>query len=122
LPHVSAASRNLDLYAPDVSYFDPMQDARVDGLEAMNTLFAPLKTLTSPITEPRYDMIAPTVKRYGDVALLTFNLVSYGRRGDAPEAELARWHATELYRRIDGAWKIAHSHWSFVKPPSPLRP
>jgi ketosteroid isomerase-like protein len=29
---------------------------------------------------------------------------------------LARWNATEVYSRIDGRWRIVHSHWSYVKP------
>lgn len=33
----------LSLYATDVSYFDPTQDARVDGLEAIESLLAPLR-------------------------------------------------------------------------------
>jgi hypothetical protein len=31
---------------------------------------------------------------------------------------LARWNATEAYRRIEGRRKLIHSHWSFVKPVS----
>jgi ketosteroid isomerase-like protein len=57
-------------------------------------------------------MIDPKVQRHGDVALLTFNLVNYGKLPDAPERVLARWNSTEVYSRIGGTWKIIHSHWS----------
>src|SRR5499433_2779223 len=106
----------LNLYAPEITYFDPMRDARVDGLKAMRAQFEPIKKAKSPVKDPRYEMINPKVERHGDVALLTFNLISYGRMGDQPEAVLTRWNSTEIYARIGGTWKIIHSHWSFTKP------
>ncbi len=106
----------LDLYAPDVTYFDPQRDKRVDGIEAMQTLLAPMRGANLPMTDPRYEMIDPKVQASGDIAVLTFNLVSYGKLPDRPEGVLARWNSTEVYRRIDGAWKIIHSHWSYIKP------
>ena len=106
----------LNLYAPEVTYFDPFQEKRVDGLETMKTLFAPMKDNKSPITEPRYEMISPKIQRHGDIALLTFNLINYGKLPNQPETMLARWNSTEFYGRIDGQWKIIHSHWSFIKP------
>ena len=106
----------LNIYAPEVTYFDPFREKRVDGLEAMKTLFAPMKETQSPISDPRYEMIDPKVQRHGDVALLTFNLVNYGKLPNQPETVLARWNSTEVYSRIGGQWKIIHSHWSFIKP------
>jgi ketosteroid isomerase-like protein len=106
----------LDLYAPEVAYFDPNQERRVDGLEAMKALLAPIKNLKGAITDPRYEMIAPKVQHHGDVALLTFNLINYGKPAGQPETVLARWNSTEVYSRIGGQWKIIHSHWSYIKP------
>jgi ketosteroid isomerase-like protein len=105
----------LDLYGPDVTYFDPFTERRVDGLEAMQARLAPMKTMKSPFTNPRYEMINPKVQRSGDVALLTFNLVSHGKTPDSPERVLARWNSTEVYSRIGGAWRIIHSHWSYIQ-------
>lgn len=106
----------LDLYASEVSYFDPQREKRVDGLDAMKTLLAPMKNVKSPFTKPRYDMIGPRLQTHGDVALLTFNLVSYGTPPGRDEIVVARWNSTEVYGRIDGKWRILHSHWSFTKP------
>jgi len=106
----------LSLYAPEITYFDPFRDKRVDGLPAMEAAVAPLRSMKSPITDPRYDMIDPRVQRHGDVALLTFNVVNYGKPPNKPETVINRWNSTEVYQRIDGQWKIIHSHWSFVKP------
>src|SRR5919202_28870 len=36
--------------------------------------------------------------------------------GSADERVLARWNATEVYRRQDGTWRIIHTHWSFTQP------
>jgi uncharacterized protein (TIGR02246 family) len=106
----------LDLYAPEVTYFDPTTESRVDGREAIEARLAPMKNVTLPFKDLRYDMIDPKVQRHGDVALLTFNLVNYGKMQDRPESVLTRWNSTEVYRRIDGRWKIIHSHWSYIKP------
>jgi ketosteroid isomerase-like protein len=92
----------LDLQAPDVTYFDPFTERRVDGLDAMQVRLAPMKKMKPPFTDPRYEMIDPKVQRHGDVAFLTFNLVNYGRLPDPPERVLARWNATEVYRRTGG--------------------
>src|SRR6266567_2210218 len=32
----------LELYAPDITYFDPTQERRVDGAAAMQTLYGPI--------------------------------------------------------------------------------
>jgi ketosteroid isomerase-like protein len=103
----------LEIMAPDVTYFDPIQERRVDGLPAMTDLLVPL---TGRIQVDRYDMVSPLVQRHGDAAILTFNLVSYRRRPDGTEHAISRWNSTEIYARVDDGWRIVHSHWSFVKP------
>lgn len=65
----------LDIFASEVTYFDPFTETRVDGLDAMQVRLAPMKTMESPFADLRYDMIDPTVQRHGDVAILTFNVV-----------------------------------------------
>src|SRR2546429_2575780 len=58
----------LDLQAPEVTYFDPFTERRVDGLDATQLRLAPIKRMNPPFTDPRYDMIDPNVRRHGDVA------------------------------------------------------
>ena len=103
----------LEIMASDVTYFDPMQEKRIDGLEAMKKMLAPI---TGKVKVSRFDMIDPKVQRYGDSALLTFNLVSYVTQPDGKELAVARWNSSELYGRVNGQWRIVHSHWSFIKP------
>ena len=106
----------LGLFAPDISYFDPTADRRVDGLDVMRKRLEPMKSMTAPFTDPRYEIIGPRVDHQGEIAVLSMNLVSYGRVGDRPESVLARWNSTEVYRRISGQWRIVHSHWSRTQP------
>ena len=40
------------IYAPEVTYFDPVQDRRVDGLEAVTAMLAPI---TGKIRVDRYE-------------------------------------------------------------------
>jgi len=96
-PHGRAANQN----AANFSY-------------ALEMRLAPIKDLK--FTDPRYEMIDPKVQRYGDVAVLTFNLVNYGKPGTGEESVVARWNSTEVYSRIAGKWRIIHSHWSYIKP------
>ena len=103
----------LDIMAGEVSYFDPTQEKRLDGLEAMKKMLAPI---TGKIRVSRFDMIDPKVQHHGDAALLTFNLVSHVTSSDGKERAVARWNSSELYARVDGQWRIVHSHWSYIKP------
>jgi ketosteroid isomerase-like protein len=103
----------LELFAPDVTYFDPFQERRLDGIAEMTNLLLPI---TGQIKIDRYDMLNPLVQQYGEIAMLTFNLISYGKSPEDGEKVLARWNSTEAYKGIDGTWKIVHSHWSLTKP------
>ena len=88
----------------------------------MQAMVAPLKNAKSTIRDPRFEMIDPKIQQHGDVVLLTFNLVNYGKLPNRDtESILTRWNSTEVYNRVSGHWKIIHSHWSFIKP-EPARP
>jgi len=89
-----------------------MREKRIDGFDAMQQALEPIKGL---VKVDRYEMIDPQVYRAGDAAILTYNLVSYGR-SPGGVAMAVRWNSTAVYAQIDGQWKIVHSHWSFTKP------
>ena len=97
----------LLINTPDVSYFDPFLDHRLDGLTALTTWFDGIR---GKIKIDRDEIINPRVQVIGDAAILTFQFVSQGSEGTA------RWNATEVYQRLGDEWRIAHSHWSFIKP------
>jgi ketosteroid isomerase-like protein len=102
----------VELFDEHVTYFDPVQDRRIDGRAAMVAL---MESIAGRIRVDRYDMQHPVVQEDGDVALLTFNLVSY-RTDDGRERVISTWNSTEAYRRTPQGWRIFHSHWSFVQP------
>ena len=102
----------IETYAPQISYFDPFTERRVDGIAAMKEM---LKPLVGKISIDRYEMLNPRVQQSGDVAVLTFNLASHIRNADGSPGTV-RWNSTEVYRRTAGRWKIIHNHWSFTRP------
>ena len=103
----------LEILAPEVTYYDPFTNVRIDGLSAFREYVAPI---TGKIHIERYDMINPQVQQYGNIAILTFNLVDVAREPDSDKTVTLRWNSTEVYHRVDGSWKIVHSHWSYTKP------
>ncbi len=102
----------LELYGTDITYFDPSLERRADGLQRMKELYFPI---AGKIKVDRYEFIGTKVQRQGDVAVLTFNLVSH-RKGPSGEAFAVRWNTTEVYARQQGKWQIIHSHWSYTRP------
>jgi uncharacterized protein (TIGR02246 family) len=109
----------FEITAPDATYFDPTLAKRLDGIGALHALIDPFK---GNIHIERSEMIDAKVQQHGDVAVLTFNLISHGAQvGDGPKGDV-RWNSTEVYRRTDGRWKIIHSHWSYTKPELKVRP
>lgn len=98
----------LELSAPDVVYFDPFTEQRLDGHAKLTELY---ESIRGQVKVDRYEMINPLVQAGTDMAVLTFNLISY------EAAQTSRWNCTEVYRRHpDGLWKIIQTHWSFVRP------
>jgi ketosteroid isomerase-like protein len=98
----------LEINAPDVVYFDPFTEKRINGLQQLTELY---KTIEGQVKVEKYEMIDPKVQSVDNMAVLTFNLVSYSGN------QISRWNSTEVYRKEkDGSWKIIQSHWSFTKP------
>ena len=103
----------FDIMASDQTYFDPVTARRIDGQDALRKHFAPF---TGKIKIEKYEMIDPMVQRSGDLAVLTFNIVNYGAQLDGGPKTTVRWNVTEVFQRLNGRWKIVHSHFSYVKP------
>ena len=96
----------LEICAPDVVYFDPYREKRVDGLEALTALY---KEIWGKVLLDRYELLNPRVQVIGEAAVLTFNYVSY--KGTDEE----RWNCTEVYRRDGDRWQIIQTHWSYTQ-------
>lgn len=103
----------LNAYAPEVTYFSPTEERRVDGLEAMKALLAPVR---GKLRIDRYEMLNTKVQRHGDVAVLTYQIVNYRRQPDGKEQPTTRWNSTAVFHRAAGRWRTIHSHFSYTKP------
>lgn len=97
----------LEISAPDVVYFDPSQERRVNGLAELTALY---ESLRNQIRIDRYEMIDPKVQVYGSVAVLTYHYLS------ELQGENQQWNCTEVYvKNPDLPWRIIHTHWSRTK-------
>ncbi len=95
----------LEICSPDVVYFDPYLELRIDGLAALKDYY---ETIRGKIFFDRFELLNPMVQKYGTISVLTFNYRSYS--GDA----ISRWNCTEGYRFINSRWLIFQTHWSFT--------
>lgn len=97
----------LSISCPDVSYFDPFVEKRLDGLEALTALY---ERIRGKVRIDRFEMIAPRVQVVGDGAVLSFQFESFGSEGTM------LWNTTEVYRKTPDGWRIAHTHWALNRP------
>jgi ketosteroid isomerase-like protein len=97
----------LEISAPDLSYFDPFIERRLDGLAALRPMYDQIR---GKIHIDRFEIIEPRVQVAGDVAVLTFRFKSYGGAGSID------WNTTEVYQRDQAGWRIIHTHWAFHQP------
>ncbi len=72
----------MEIMDEDLTYFHPFQEKRLDGLGAMKDF---IKPFTGKIKVNRFDIVNPKVQRKGNIALLTFNLLSYVKQPDGTE-------------------------------------
>jgi ketosteroid isomerase-like protein len=103
----------FEIMAPDISYFDPTTKARIDGLDALKNMIEPFR---GKISIDRPELINPVVRRDGNLAVLTVNLVSRGGSFAGGPKRDVPWNITEVYGRVNGQWKIVHSHFSYTTP------
>jgi ketosteroid isomerase-like protein/alpha/beta superfamily hydrolase len=98
----------LELYSKDFTYFDPVQERRLDGWDRIKELY---ESMRGKVKMDSFRIINPVVQSTGKMAVLTYNLHSYS--GET----LWKENCTEVYRlEKNNEWKIIHSHWSFTKP------
>jgi len=96
----------LEICAPDVVYFDPNLERRIDGLDALGKYY---ETIRGKVFIERYELLNPLVQCVGDAVVLTFNYISCGGAEDE-----YRWNCTEVYRRSEEGWEIIQTHWSYT--------
>ncbi|NLV19482.1 MAG: nuclear transport factor 2 family protein [Bacteroidetes bacterium] len=98
----------LDLYSKDFTYFDPVQERRLDGWDKIKELY---ESMRGKVKMNKFEIINPIVQKIDSMAVLTYNLHSYS--GET----LWKENCTEVYRlEENNKWKIIHSHWLLTKP------
>jgi ketosteroid isomerase-like protein len=57
----------------------------------------------------------------GDLAVLHYNLVNIVPDGQGGEKQDTPWNSTQVYRLIDGQWRVVHVNWSFTRHPAAMQ-
>ena len=103
----------LEIFADEVTYFNPFEDHRIDGLDAMKKYYG---GQAGQIFIDEYKMIDPKVQIHGNIAILTYHLFNYKKQTDGSLKESTRWNSTKIYTLTNYNWKIIHNYWSFLQP------
>jgi hypothetical protein len=96
-----------EISAPEVTYVDPDLTKPIVGLEEYT---AYLKRFMGSPGYQLSEFLNPKVVVIGAAAILTYNY-----RSAAGNKKPTLWNTTEVYFQVDGKWRIAHTHWSFVR-------
>jgi ketosteroid isomerase-like protein len=102
----------VELYAPQVTYFDTGTPQRVNGWEALN---AEYKQWEGKIFYEVMDFIEPWVLVCGDLAVLFYRFLSTRLNPDGSITSRTPWNCSEIYVRMEGGWRIIHNHWSHIR-------
>lgn len=97
----------IEFSSPEVVYFDPFIERRIDGLEALKAYYEQLR---GKVKVDHYELINPEVQVGKDIAVLTFNYKSVSGTSEH------RWNCTEVYQLIKAGWRIIQTHWSLTQP------
>ena len=102
----------LAISAPEVTYFDTGTQGRLNSLKELRAKY---KKLENTIFYDVMEFINPRVQVYGDAAVLTYQFFSTVLNPDGTIKARTPWNCSEVFARIDGEWKIVHTHWSYIK-------
>ena len=97
------------LFAEEITYFDPLQNERIETLEQLRSHYA---TLEGQANFPRWEFIDLKRAWLGDSCVVTYFLKQFTDEGPAGPT----WKVTEMYSESDGDWRISHAHWSAIPP------
>ncbi len=102
----------IEISAPDVTYFDTGTRQRLNGQETLRAEYAQRE---GKIFYDVMDFVDPRVQVRGDMAVLTYRFLSTWLNSDGSVSHRTPWNCTEVFARLDGQWKIVHTHWSFIR-------
>jgi ketosteroid isomerase-like protein len=101
-----------DISAPQVTYLDTGTPRRIDGLEALKSEYA---LRERKIFYDVMDFIAPRVQVCAEMAALSYRFLSTRLNPDGSVSQRTPWNCSEVFVRLDGRWRIVHTHWSYIK-------
>lgn len=104
--------RWVEISDEEIVYVDPALDAPVVGRKAYARYLEPIK---GQVLYDASEYVDPRVAVYGDTAVLTYNYHSLKKDADGTARRTSFWNTTEVYRLVEGAWKIVHTHWSYIR-------
>jgi ketosteroid isomerase-like protein len=104
----------LGNYHDDISYFDPVVERILIGRESVVEHL--LKLYKNPhIVRSEYLNPHVIVSNGGDLAVLSYNLNTFVSDEGGDDKLHRAWNTTEVYRLVDGQWRIVHSNWALAK-------
>jgi len=102
----------IEIYAPNSTYFDTGTPQRINGWEALKDELA---QRAGNIFYDVMDFIAPRVQVCGNMAVLTYRFFDTCLNRDGSVSNRTPWNCSEVFVRVEGQWRIIHTHWSFIK-------
>lgn len=111
----------LEMYSEDVTYFDPLTELRLEGRKAVEAYFrrffeGKLNILRNEFPNPQV-----IVSNGGDLVVLSYNLRNFISDGQGGEKPGTPWNSTQVYRLMDGKWRVVHVNWSFTRHPAAMQ-
>lgn len=105
----------LEMYSEDVTYFDPMTEMRLEGHKTVEAYFRQFFEGKLNILRNEFPNPQVIISDGGDLAVLHYNLINIVPDGRGGEKQGTPWNSTQVYRRIDGQWRVVHVNWSFTR-------
>jgi ketosteroid isomerase-like protein len=100
-----------DISHKEILYVDPGLTKPIEGIDEYKKYLKPLAgTINYQISE----FADPKVRRYGNLAILTYNYCDAKTKPDGTIFDPNLWNTTEVYVFEKGEWKIIHTHWSYI--------
>jgi ketosteroid isomerase-like protein len=111
----------LEAYSEDVTYFDPLTERRLEGRKVVGVYFR--QVFQGKLNIRRNELPNPQVivSDGGDMAVVNYNLINIVPDGAGGEKTGTPWNSTQVYRLIDGKWRVVHANWSFTRHPAALQ-
>ena len=111
----------LESYSEDVTYFDPLTEKRLEDKKAVDAYFR--QFFEGKLNILRNEFLNPQViiSEDGDLAVLSYNLINFVADGNGGEKPGKTWNSTQIYRFIDGKWRVVHANWSFTRHPAAMQ-